>query len=62
MSVLTKCVICEENKEKGIHVIHAFICCECEKEIVTTDTSEPAYNTFIEKLRIINSVKEEIVN
>lgn len=57
-----KCVICEEKKENGIQVIQAFICDECEKEIVTTETNAPSYNTFVEKLKSINSRIEEIVN
>lgn len=62
MSTLLKCVICEEKKENGIQVIHAFICEQCEKEIVTTDTNAPTYNTFVEKLKSINTRIEEIVN
>lgn len=62
MSTLSKCVICEEKKENGIQVIHAFICEACEKEIVTTETNAPMYNTFVEKLKSINSRIEEIVN
>jgi uncharacterized protein YlaI len=62
MSIGTKCVVCDEKKELGINVIHAFICEECEKEIVKTDTSAPLYQTFVEKLKSINSKKEEIVN
>jgi Inhibitor of sigma-G Gin len=62
VSVKAKCVVCEENKEHGIHVIQSFICEECEKMIVSTDTNAPLYHTFVEKLKSINSRKEEIVN
>lgn len=62
MSIGAKCVVCEEKKEHGINVIQAFICEECEQKIVKTDTNAPLYQTFVEKLRSINSKKEEIVN
>lgn len=62
MSTISKCVICEEKKENGIQIIQAFICDECEKEIVMTETDAPMYNTFVEKLKTINSRIEEIVN
>ena len=62
MNGLSKCIICEEEKENGIHVIQAFICDECEKKIVNTETDAPVYNTFVEKLKSINTIKEEIVN
>lgn len=61
MSLLTKCAICNEQKEHGIQVVHAFICDECEKDIVTTDTSSPTYKIFVEKLKSINTREEEIV-
>ncbi|WP_235822060.1 sigma factor G inhibitor Gin [Gottfriedia luciferensis] len=62
MNVSTKCVVCEENKEQGIHIIQAFICDECEKKIVATETDAPLYQSFVEKLKSINTIKEEIVN
>ncbi|WP_255294920.1 sigma factor G inhibitor Gin [Bacillus sp. AFS041924] len=62
MNELTKCIVCEEKKEQGIHIIEAFVCEECEKKIVTTETDAPIYNSFVEKLRSINTVKQEIAN
>lgn len=62
MNSLSKCIVCEEKKEHGIHIIEAFVCEECEKKIVKTETDAPIYNSFVEKLRCISTVKEEIAN
>lgn len=48
------CVICEESKQLGVHLYTSFICLECEKDIISTDTSDPKYKYFIEKLRKVN--------
>ncbi|PLR93327.1 sigma factor G inhibitor Gin [Bacillus sp. T33-2] len=49
------CVICEQIKQTGIHLFTSFICTECEKGMISTDTSEPKYKYFIEKLRKVSS-------
>jgi len=48
------CVICEQSKEKGIHLYTSFICTECEKSIISTDTSDPQYKFYLKKMRKIN--------
>lgn len=49
------CVICEQSKRKGIHLYTSFICIECEKNIISTDTSDPQYKYYLKKLRKINT-------
>lgn len=47
----TYCVVCEQEKEKGIFIYKGFLCEECEKEIVQTDTDDPRYMFYLEQLR-----------
>lgn len=50
-SVGETCVICEQNKDKGIHIYTLFICSDCEKEMISTDTSEEKYKHYLTQLR-----------
>ena len=45
------CVICEKTKTKGIHLYTRFICHDCEKEMVLTETSDEKYQYYLKKLR-----------
>ena len=45
------CSICEKEKSDGLHLYIGFICTECERAIVQTDTSDPVYQGYVEKLR-----------
>ncbi|WP_370541847.1 sigma factor G inhibitor Gin [Alicyclobacillus sp. SO9] len=45
--------MCEQPKEQGIRVCGQFICYECEREMVHTDTSEPSYQNYVLRLRRI---------
>jgi hypothetical protein len=47
------CIVCEQSKEKGIHLYTSFICIECEKEIIDTQTNHPKYKFYLEQLRKI---------
>jgi hypothetical protein len=49
------CVICEEQKDKGIHLYTSFICTKCEQDIIMTDTNDPRYKYFLNKLRKITA-------
>ena len=49
------CVICEEIKGKGIHLYTSFICTDCEKDMIVTDTHDPKYKYYLKKLRKITS-------
>lgn len=50
-SVGETCVICGNIKSKGIHLYTHFICCDCESEMVSTDTSEEKYKYYLYQLR-----------
>ena len=51
------CVICEQEKSTGIHLYTSFICTECERKIISTDTSDPQYKFYIKQLKKINTPK-----
>ncbi|MFE8698978.1 sigma factor G inhibitor Gin [Cytobacillus sp. FJAT-53684] len=46
-----ECVICEQAKQKGIHLYTSFICTDCEVDLISTDTSNPKYKYFLKQLR-----------
>lgn len=48
-----ECAICEQTKTRGIHLYTSFICTDCEKDLITTDTSSPKYNYYLKKLKKI---------
>src|SRR3954451_15682220 len=50
-----QCVICEENKLKGIHLYTSFICTDCEKDMIVTDTHDPKYKYYLQKLKKITT-------
>ncbi|MGM7684059.1 sigma factor G inhibitor Gin [Cytobacillus sp. Hm23] len=45
------CLICEQRKYQGIHLYKTFICIECEKNMITTDTSDPKYQFYLQQLK-----------
>ncbi|MGC4379274.1 sigma factor G inhibitor Gin [Fictibacillus sp. Mic-4] len=52
------CLICEETKENGIHILHQFICQECEEKIVAAEPNDPYYQFYLQqlrKLKLVNS-------
>ena len=51
------CVICNQSKPDGIYLYTSFICIDCEKRMVHTDTSDPAYKEFVDKLKKANQLK-----
>ncbi len=48
------CVICEKKKHRGYYLYTSFICTECEKKLIETDTCDPRYHFYIKQLRKIN--------
>lgn len=46
-----QCVVCEQVKPAGIHLYTSFICTECEQIMIQTDTSDPKYKFYVDKLR-----------
>jgi hypothetical protein len=49
------CIICEQPKEKGIHLYTKFICCDCEKDMIQTDTDNPKYRFYLKQLKKITN-------
>ncbi len=49
-SVGEKCIICDMNKMTGIHLYTSFICTDCEQEIIHTQTSDPKYQFYLNRL------------
>ena len=47
------CIICEEEKEQGIHLFGHFICAGCEQEIRLTDPEDEYYRHYLKQLRKI---------
>ncbi|CAM3964460.1 sigma factor G inhibitor Gin [Mesobacillus zeae] len=45
------CVVCGQEKVAGIHLYTSFICTECEKTMIHTETSDPNYKFFVHQLR-----------
>jgi hypothetical protein len=52
------CVICEEEKHRGIHLYTKFICTDCEKDMIQTETNDPKYLYYLTKLK--NATTPEI--
>lgn len=46
-----ECVVCEKTKVQGIHLYTSFICSECEREMVSTETNDPKYIYYLKQLR-----------
>ncbi|MFC5733292.1 sigma factor G inhibitor Gin [Cytobacillus gottheilii] len=49
------CVICDQAKVRGIHLYTSFICTECERELISTDTSNPKYKYYLTKLKKVTT-------
>ncbi|TLS35088.1 carnitine--CoA ligase [Pseudalkalibacillus caeni] len=45
------CMICDHTQPKGIHICTKFICEECERKLVTTDTNDIHYRYYLKKLK-----------
>jgi DNA-directed RNA polymerase subunit RPC12/RpoP len=54
---MEKCIICKQEKKPGIHVYTSFICADCEREIVHTDTDDPKYKFFVEQMKVMKETK-----
>lgn len=55
--MMEKCIICEQQKQQGIHLYTSFICEDCEKDIVITETDDPKYHYYIQQLKAINQYR-----
>lgn len=45
------CILCERQKQHGIHILDSFLCKECEREIIHLEPENPAYEEKVKKLR-----------
>ncbi|WP_257822733.1 sigma factor G inhibitor Gin [Salipaludibacillus agaradhaerens] len=45
------CLICKKEKQYGIHILGAFICHKCEKEMVRADVTDDCYSEYVERLK-----------
>jgi hypothetical protein len=48
------CVVCEKSKSLGIRVWNQFLCVECERKIVSTDTDDEQYHYYLKQLRKVS--------
>ncbi|SDZ66629.1 Inhibitor of sigma-G Gin [Evansella caseinilytica] len=53
---LQECLICEQEKDQGIHLLNYFICAECESEIVQTNTDDRGYAYYLKRLKKVRDV------
>jgi len=49
------CVICDEHKGRGIHLYTSFLCVDCERDIILTDTNDPKYKYYLKRLKKITT-------
>ncbi|WP_017434453.1 MULTISPECIES: sigma factor G inhibitor Gin [Parageobacillus] len=49
------CIVCEQSKQEGIHIFGRFLCLDCEKAMVQTDTADPKYRFYVKQLKKIIS-------
>lgn len=47
------CMICDRPRTEGIHICEAFICEDCEREMVATEVGDAKYPYFIMRMRQI---------
>ncbi|MCY8807720.1 sigma factor G inhibitor Gin [Bacillus atrophaeus] len=49
------CIVCDQKKNRGIHIYTKFICSDCEKKVISTSTSDPDYAFYVKKLKSIHT-------
>ncbi|OQP04364.1 sigma factor G inhibitor Gin [Geobacillus sp. 46C-IIa] len=45
------CIVCEQEKEEGIFLFGHFLCLDCHRAIVQTNTDDPNYAFYVRQLR-----------
>lgn len=45
------CIVCQQKREDGLHILNKYICDACEKEIVECQSDQVQYGYFVWKLR-----------
>ncbi|UCZ53287.1 sigma factor G inhibitor Gin [Bacillus shivajii] len=53
-----ECLICKEEKQKGIHLLTYFICKNCEKNVVESVAEDDDYQHYVEQLR---KVRDQLI-
>ena len=53
------CIICEKEKENGIFLLQSFVCIECERDIVQTETNSPLYRFYVQQMKKVTKTKVE---
>ena len=48
------CIICEQEKNRGIHLYTRFICLDCEQDIIRTETNDPKYQYYLDRLKKVS--------
>ena len=49
------CIICEEEQAVGMYIYTSFICRKCENDIIHTDTGNPVYQYYLDKLKKVRT-------
>ncbi|MCH1626962.1 sigma factor G inhibitor Gin [Ferdinandcohnia quinoae] len=49
------CVICEQEKSRGIHLYTKFICMDCENDMIHTETNDPKYQFYLSQLKKVTT-------
>lgn len=49
------CIICEQQKWRGIHLYTSFICTDCEQDLIHTEADHPKYKYFLKQLKKVNT-------
>ncbi|MBU9721970.1 MULTISPECIES: sigma factor G inhibitor Gin [Bacillaceae] len=52
---LQECLICEQERDNGIHLLNYFICKNCESDIVQSETKDQGYNLYVHRLRKVKN-------
>ncbi|QHS23864.1 hypothetical protein GWK91_13330 [Virgibacillus sp. MSP4-1] len=52
------CNVCNKEKTKGIKVYTAFICSDCEQEMIQTEPGDENYQYFVDRLKVINQLTQ----
>ncbi|MDR6227139.1 sigma factor G inhibitor Gin [Desmospora profundinema] len=45
------CVVCQEEQTEGITILEAFICKDCERDIVKTEVEDMRYPHYVVQMR-----------
>lgn len=52
------CIICSQVRRDGIKILAAFLCDDCESELVTTDAQDLKYPFFVQRMKQISLKKD----